>query len=900
MDIVTIDFETYYDKDYSLSKMTTEAYIRDPRFQIIGVGIKVNDHEVDTYCGSDPIKFVKSLDYSKRAILCHNTAFDGAILSWLCGVKPKLWLDTLSMARPEFRTTVGGSLKALAQHFRLGAKGTEVVNALGKRREDFTEEELAAYMAYCANDVDLTYKLFHKLKVGFPPSEIRVIDQTIRMYTEPRIVLNKDRLRQHLSSVKETKQKLIDALGKVDGVDIKSILMSNAKFAAILNRLGVTPPTKISPRTGKETYAFAKTDKGMTDLLEHPDARVSALAAARMGVKSTIEETRTEALLAVADRGSLPILLNYYGAHTGRFSGGDGLNLQNLPARKGKAIRQALQAPDGEVILGCDLSQIEARMLAWVAGQEDLVESFAAGRDVYCEFASEVYGRQITPEDKTERFVGKTCLAEGTLVLCERGWVPIEQVTTSDRVWDGEEWVSHLGSHHTGLKETIELCGVSLTPDHLVLCGPTWKRADAVVQNDYLKSLLLARGRAKLPSQAISLVPKGVSKDLYLSATATESSTQVVELKSQDPYQKAVVSAPHLEHQERTTKPTSTHFQISTTDQDSLAGSQRRLTGATNLVTTATPTMVPVVLRLLKSGAKIAQLFLSTFRLWKGGITLRSKWTGLTTTKAMFKATFASLQKLKTLTTGEVSEKCKKKSNVYDILSAGPRHRYTVLSESGPIIVHNCILGLGYQCGAERFREMLRQANVEIDEHEAQRIVYTYRNKYPRIAALWNRMGQGLGSILHGGRETLHPIEFSSEGITLPNKLRIKYPALRAQTSKYEYLADARAYRMYKRGEEVAGNKWVNIYGGKVTENVIQALARIVITHHMTQVVDQCKNAKLLFQVHDEIVLMAPEAEAEAVKAEVMAIMSSPPAWAEGLPVACEAGYAKSYGDVER
>jgi DNA polymerase len=195
---------------------------------------------------------------------------------------------------------------------------------------------------------------------------------------------------------------------------------------------------------------------------------------------------------------------------------------------------------------------------------------------------------------------------------------------------------------------------------------------------------------------------------------------------------------------------------------------------------------------------------------------------------------------------------------------------------------------------------MLRQANVEIDEHEAQRIVYTYRNKYPRIAALWNRMGQGLGSILHGSRETLHPIEFNPEGITLPNKLRIKYPALRAQTSKYEYLADARAYRSYKRGEEIAANKWVNIYGGKVTENVIQALARIVITHHMTQVVDQCKSAKVLFQVHDEIVLMAPEAEAEEVKAKVMDIMSEPPAWAEGLPVACEAGYAKSYGDVER
>lgn len=412
MDIVTIDFETYYDKDFSLSKMTTESYIRDPRFEIIGVGIKVNDYPTDWYSGDNPGKFLKSLDYSKRAILCHNTAFDGAILSWRFGIKPRLWLDTLSMARPLHNVTVGGSLAKLVTYYGLGKKGDEVVAALGKRKADFTEADLAQYGQYCINDVNLTKQLFDKMKVGFPASELLIIDQTLRMYTEPVIELDVPLLQQHLEEVRTRKRTLISDLGHGMGGEqaVQEMLMSNDKFADYLKRLGVEPPTKISAKTGKESWAFAKTDKGMTDLLEHVDERVQAAVSARLGVKSTLEETRTEALIGVAGRGRLPIMLNYYGAHTGRFSGGDKLNLQNLPSRGNTTIRRALKAPAGQMLISCDSSQIEARTVAWVAGQDDLVQAFRDKRDVYSEFASEVYGRKITKADKVERFVGKTCV----------------------------------------------------------------------------------------------------------------------------------------------------------------------------------------------------------------------------------------------------------------------------------------------------------------------------------------------------------------------------------------------------------------------------------------------------------------------------------------------------------
>ena len=409
MDIVTIDFETYYDKEFSLSKMTTESYIRDPRFEVIGVGVKVNDHQTDFYSGDNPGKFLNSLDYSKRAILCHNTAFDGFILSHHFGIKPRFWLDTLSMARPKHSVTVGGSLKALTDYYHLGSKGDEVVHALGKRRADFTPDEMARYASYCCNDVEITYKLFMELRRGFPASELRIIDQTLRMFTEPQLVLNKPLLKKHLENVINKKASLVEALGlECTEEEAKKMLMSNEKFAGYLIDCGVIPPQKQSPSTGKLTYAFSKTDRGFTDLLEHPDERVQVAAAARLGVKSTLEETRTRSLIGVAERGPLPILLNYYGAHTGRFSGGDKMNLQNLP-RSG-ALRRALCVPEGKLLVACDSAQIEARVVAWVAQQNDLLDAFREKRDVYSEFASEVYGRKVTKADKIERFVGKTCV----------------------------------------------------------------------------------------------------------------------------------------------------------------------------------------------------------------------------------------------------------------------------------------------------------------------------------------------------------------------------------------------------------------------------------------------------------------------------------------------------------
>ncbi len=405
MKIIALDFETYYDREYSLSKMTTEEYIRDPRFETIGVGVKEDGKEAVWVSGTrDRIKkFLDSLELDKHLVVAHNAIFDAAILNWRFDIRPRGWLDTLSMARAVHTIEVGGSLAALAQYYSLGEKGTEVVNALGKRRTDFTADDLTAYGEYCKNDCVLTLELFKILAQNFNKDELKLIDLTIRMFSEPVLELSPTMLHGHLGAVKAKKEALMARM-----LIEKDDLMSNPKLATVLESLGVSVPMKVSPTTGKLTYAFSKTDEAFKALLEHENVLVQHIVAARLGVKSTLEETRTQRFIEIASRGTLPIPLRYYAAHTGRWGGDDKVNMQNLPRQS--PLKHAILAPEGYMMIDSDSSQIEARTLAWLAGQDDLVEAFEKGEDVYKKMASAIYMKPESDITKEERFVGKTTI----------------------------------------------------------------------------------------------------------------------------------------------------------------------------------------------------------------------------------------------------------------------------------------------------------------------------------------------------------------------------------------------------------------------------------------------------------------------------------------------------------
>jgi DNA polymerase len=322
------------------------------------------------------------------------------------------------MARAVHGVDSPASLMALVERYGLGAKGTEVDDAMGKYITGFTLSELERYGQYCVNDVEITKKLFDVLSKDFPLNELKLIDMTIRMYTDPKLGVDDALLMERLDEVRSEKSVLLQSLMEKLECDteeaVRKKLASNKQFAGLLVEFGVPPPMKTSKTTGKETFALAKNDEGFIALTEHEDTFIQQLCAVRLGTKSTIEESRIERFIAIGARnkGKLPIPLKYYGAHTGRWAGSDKVNFQNLPSRdkKKKALKNAVVAPDGYMVINCDSSQIEARVLAWLAGQDSITKQFANNDDVYSIFASEVYGKHITKANPIERFVGKTCI----------------------------------------------------------------------------------------------------------------------------------------------------------------------------------------------------------------------------------------------------------------------------------------------------------------------------------------------------------------------------------------------------------------------------------------------------------------------------------------------------------
>lgn len=886
MDLITLDFETYYATDYGLRKFTTEEYIRHKSFEVIGVSVKVNSEEAVWFSGTkeQTKRFLDGYNWGCVAI-AHNAVFDMAILNWHFDIRPKRIADTLSMARALHGKEVGGSLDALVTHYDLGVKGKEVLNALGKHRIDFTAEELERYGEYCKNDSELTHKLFGVLGFNFPVSELRLIDLTIRMFTEPTLSLDAAKLTDHLGNVQIKKAKLMERLKET-----KADLLSNLKFAELLKLLGVEPPMKISPATGKDTYAFAKSDEAFKALLEHENTYVQTLVAARLGVKSTIEETRTERLLGIAKRGLLPIPLRYYAAHTGRWGGDDKVNMHNLPRKS--PLKHAICVPKGFVLVDSDSSQIEARTLAWLAGQDDLVAAFEKGEDVYSIMASSIYNKPIAEVTKDERFVGKTtilgCIGAGTQVLCDSGWKPIEQVTRADKLWDGEEWVCHQGILTKGLKQTLNLCGVWLTPDHKVLSGTQWLEAQSVVADESILCQALDTGAENLPLLATSQGKGTGSRRLSYGAIADYLSTQ---LTTKTLRTLRVLAAMFVPRRRRTvnaigsmlTPCTMTHTVF-----DYLTDYQQRPQGATTLVHPIMAIMGGGVSKFLLSGERIGQRFLGMYRPLKVGTSKSLKWIGSTITKGTSRVISGLHLGAPTCKTDAKCQPLSKNLQTYDIAYSGPRNRFTILTERGPILVHNC----GYGMGAPKFKAQLKTFGVDITEEEASGIIHVYRETYPKIPALWRQASRALEAIKGDQSAPLGLdgvlIVRGTVGIQLPNGLYLKYPNLRDwanSSGKLEQVYDT------KRGKTLIPNR---IYGGKVIENVCQALARIVIGEQMLAI---SKRYKVVMTVHDAIACLVPTEEADEGKAFVEGCMKVRPTWAQGLPLNCEAGMGLTYGD---
>lgn len=429
--LIIFDVETYYDRDYSLKKMPTPNYILDPRFELQMVAVKVDDQPHQIVDGPDFGQWLTQFDPSRTTTVSFNSLFDNSILAWRYGFVPHTMIDAMGMARAllgheltDFR------LKTIATYLGLGSKGTALENMMGKRREQIISEGLwPSFCDYAMQDNMLCEGIFLKLHPQFPWSERRIMDLVLRCCVEPRFLCDVPMLEKHLEDVQAAKAQMLQDADNIE----RTTIMSTAKFKAALEARGVDVEMKISPTTGNETPAFAKTDEFMETLQDHPDPVVAAMAAARIGFKSTLEETRTQKLLSVAQQdwgqsriewsgaNLMPIPLRYGGAHTHRLSGEWKMNMQNMPTvrgSKGKSkLRQSLIVRDDEAVVTCDLSQIEARLVAWICGCTKLVDEFANKKDPYSILATDIFGMPINRKAKDaagnllfpiEGFIGKT------------------------------------------------------------------------------------------------------------------------------------------------------------------------------------------------------------------------------------------------------------------------------------------------------------------------------------------------------------------------------------------------------------------------------------------------------------------------------------------------------------
>lgn len=434
---VVLDFESYWSVDHSLTKMSPTAYVTHADTEIISLAIKTGDSKTEVYFGEAVIgEVLHGIDWSDVMAIGHNmSGFDALIMAWRYGINPKMWGCTAAMARSKYGKTCGVSLAALSKQLGIGVKGSlEATNTKGKHLCDFTPGELESMRVYNALDTDLCAQLFKLLARGFPREELHQIDMTTRMVTEPALLLDFPMVRRALTDVKELKRKslidLVSTLGVenyvADALDhgvpieevIRTELASAAKFSALLTKLGVEAPMKVSPTNpDKMVPALAKTDEAFIALQEHDNPIVAAAAMARLEVKSTLLETRLGKFIdaATACGGKMPVPLRYAGADTtGRWSG-EQYNMQNLPRidpknpKPSDALRMSLRAPPGHKVVVADLSGIELRVNHFLWKVPSSMELYAsdAEADLYRAFAAARYGVETHEVDKSQRQLAK-------------------------------------------------------------------------------------------------------------------------------------------------------------------------------------------------------------------------------------------------------------------------------------------------------------------------------------------------------------------------------------------------------------------------------------------------------------------------------------------------------------
>lgn len=961
--LVTVDFETYYDVDYTLSKLSTSEYIRDPRFKAQMVGIKVGRKPTKWYPHAKVKAALQAINWGTHSLLCHNTQFDGFIMSHHYGIVPVKYYDTLSMARGLHSNEIGASLDEVARFYGKGSK-IEGVLELTKGVLNWPKPMVEQTAKYCVQDVDLTFEIFEEMHDKFPVDEMDLVDLTIRMFCDPQLKVDIPRVEVELKRELDRREKLFYSVLKpsdyyddktvlkskaereMTGVErdmliVKRVIGSNEKLADLLRAEGITPPMKVSPAWIKKSvadrddadkwvYAFAKDDAKFTSIPDDVDLwrgtldpnkkrdiplisakqdRLRSLVDTRIAVKSTTNITRAQRFLTAGANGmSLPVGYAYFRAHTGRWGGNNKMNMQNLT--RGGELRLSILAPKGYHLAVVDSGQIEARVNGWLWGQKDLMDAFVAAdswdkskgvargddRDAYCKMGDLIYGREITTLDKMERFVGKVCLGPDTVVLTNHGLKSILSIRSNDLLWDGESWVTHDGLVEQGVRTTLSYLGVSATPDHEILTEHGWLEWQEVLTDRSLFRSALSS--ASLPSYGGSTIrPRTENRGgtaLSADVFAGPSLWSIPAALRADVL-RGVMRVQRSRQAQNATGFTGMLCRMTSIALACLTACQRQLAAAVTRTMPRINTMGDEAFQCVLAGVPTEQSSYATFKPYLGGMCLNLSSTESTTTSGTPQEMSGSYL---SPVTSEINDASKTSNNefviskqttqTYDLANAGPNHRFTVLSEDGPVIVHNCVLGLGFQMGAPKLQMTLAKGAlggppVFFTSDECKSIVNKYRRKNFEIEKGWKKCNEIIEDMADGRTGSWKCISWEKGKLWLPNGMSLKYPDLKKGRND-ETGYDEWSYQ--------SGDIRKKIYGGLLCENIVQALARIIVGWQMLQI---SRKERVVMTTHDEVVAMAKAAKAAACFAFMTKCMSTAPAWCSDLPLNCEGGTDVNY-----
>lgn len=926
----------------------------------------------DAYSNPEtPEELVNALNVATE-VWAAGAEFDRTVLEtlpWynqLCRVPLERWRCLQALARLH---GLPGGLDKLSKIFNLGIEGKKEGKELIKffcvprqgdkqyNRPEDHQAKWADFLLYAVWDVPSMYEVWRKIpKWNSVPKEWALYHADQRM-NDRGVQFDIELAKAVIVATEKEKQRLKDKTFALTDGAVASATQRDKLLDYLLAELDIALPDLRA-----DTIERRLADDNIPDVIK------GLLRVRLMASKSSV--TKYKRVVECEVNGRLHNLITFRGAQrTGRMSGrifqpqnlvrkdpdltqadievfvaafksGDiELIVDNVNHAAAQCLRGLIIAKPGYKLVASDLANIEGRKLAWLAGEDWKLKAFAAfdrgeGHDMYR--LSYAGAFNIDPEDVDDhmRQIGKVCLAGNTMVLCRRGWKRLDAITLKDEVWDGLEWIKHGGLACNGKKRVLQLYGVSLTPDHLVLAGKTWQRADNLARSEEKMSLALETALGMLPSPASSPGAMAECEQLLLSVAAAARSTRSTPITSSEGFQLGAICA---RIKQRVKNAIGNIYRLWRTMSIVAASSiawPPLLVGATTPPTLGGATTAVEEYGFAHFGEKAAPRFWSTFKRCLGGMCRNLKWTALTTQKAIGRGTLRLSASERISETDARCNTSNKKTLVYDLLSCGPRKRFLIKSARGPLLVHNCELALGYYGGVGAFLSMAAVYSIDLDAMAAacwptlpekiQRegpsryekalkrkrvydlapktfmvcdaLVRMWREAHPATRDYWYKIEEAVRAAIATPERV-----FNVRNVAIDRKgawLRIKLPSGRYLCYPSPQIAESDEYNngtIRFLGVDPYTRQWAKIktYSGKVVENIDQASSADQMTDGMVDA--EAEGYPPVLTVHDELICEVPDT-AEHTAVELSAILARTRGWNDGLPLTAKGHEMYRYG----